>query len=412
MRLIQALRLAQQLNESNIGDLINGLQEIEASGRDITDKQKSKISHIINSSEEGLSSLLSKLTDCNISQKVNRDVYKQIAVYVENDSDWHTVISTFLNNRDKVGITFDDFKSNDRINLFAIVKQKYGFGDELDKVLKDIASFSSGGSKISQGPLELFLALAGKDGKLDNGRAESGDKGDVRINGAGLEIKCTNIKEDHIAKRTGEIGNNALTSGGVLLPVHDKNKRTIIIEKALNAFNQTLSKIDSNFSAKITMEGLTYKNLSAKLIAAAASIQGDEAQIKKAVATAYIDCLMSLFNNEEKKAVTNIVTKSIKSSLKEMVSAKSIISPEAASLITLLAGAATLKHYKSIEGFRGILIASNIEHLSDIRAVFLGEDLLNLPTAQLAQALTAGKLRFMLPRLDKAGRDGIQVIAN
>lgn len=186
MRLIDAVRFSQVINESNIGDLIAELQRKEKQGQDISDNKAKRIRQWIDAEDVDITSVMAGLEQVGITAKHNKRIYQYLYELLDNNPSYATSLGNFLSNRETKGI---EIPKNKIFNL----KEKCNKAcDNADLITKLANTTITDGP--NRGPFEYVVAIFTKNGNVD-GIVNRGDDdkshGDVALGNEAVEIKAS-----------------------------------------------------------------------------------------------------------------------------------------------------------------------------------------------------------------------------
>lgn len=196
MRLIQALRFAERINESNIGDLIDGLQDFADQGGEIEVKQKERILHQVRYSDDDAGSVMDKFATCGISPKQNPGVYKEFKKLIASDPEYVSAFNKAFELREAgQGLVIE---TDTRVSNFLTTCSKH-FNGNLE-LTQEIADFDPSTGGINRGKFELLLGIISNEGNVNVVKGKSDEStgakigGDCMINGKRVEIKYRGAK--------------------------------------------------------------------------------------------------------------------------------------------------------------------------------------------------------------------------
>lgn len=185
MRLIDAVRFSQVINESNIGDLIAELQRKEKQGQDISDNKIKRIRQWIDAEDVDIASVMTLFEQIGITAKHNKRIYQYLYELLDNTPSYAISLSNFLTNRKSKGITIP------KNTIFNLKEKCIKACDNADLVTKLANTTITDGP--NRGPFEYVVAIFTKNGNVDGivkrGK-DSESHGDVALGNEAVEIKA------------------------------------------------------------------------------------------------------------------------------------------------------------------------------------------------------------------------------
>lgn len=404
MKLIDAVRFSQLLNESNISDLIAILQRKEKEGQDISDNRVKRIMSWLDAEDTDIASVMASLEQVGITAKHNKRIYQYLYELLDNNPSYAASLGNFLSNRETKGI---EIPKNTIFNLKEKCDEACGNSDLVTKLAN--TTITDGPNR---GPFEYVVAFFTKNGNVDGivNRGDDGEShGDVALGNESVEIKAGD----------GAILGSTANGGRLPSPViinHIKNclneyYRAIQSQNLIKDFdaNNYVDKFETGskgiqfnmvYDAK---RGKPQFNIDRYIITPVKNNVINETELVKLIIETYKKIFVGFFTEPATQITTSMVTNAITQmtsgrNLKQMISTESVTTNKVdfAKVIVCI----FLILYQHTANFDNLLIASS----KGDKAIMITADKLKTNPIALANDLTKNGITFTAPGLTPEAR--------
>lgn len=411
MRLIQALRFAKRLNESNIGELIDGLQDFADQGGEIEAKQKDRILHQVRYSDDDAGSVMDKFAACGISPKQNPGVYKEFKKLIFSDPEYVSAFNkTFELREAGQGLVIEP---DTRISNFLTTCAKHFNGNV--ELTKEIADFDPSTGGINRGKFELLLGIISNEGNVNVVKGKSDEStgtkigGDCMINGKRVEIKYRGAKLGRPGVNGKPTAQSAIAEAQKTLKAYYTTLQSKNLVQGFNA-KEAIAEIPGSFTIMRKGSGGSSTEFDVAILAPVKDLSKvtDAEAVAKLIKQTYYKIFEGFFTGEAKSYSAPLIKDFVSAytkgrSLETMIQENSISTSKQA--IVNAFSSVFLLHYKKEEGFEQFLVIKNGGNDAVLLDSLLDTNVKEIRTT--ANALTKIGIKWEAPQVTPGAAQGI-----